>query len=144
MRTLRILALPCVFAIGAGMLLMQDVEIKSGTFLMKCSTAETVKSNPDFASLFGAIQADLKTRVETNQLAFGKNINVRADILKSSSSGKILNGIIVYVTESGSETAVVKGTFFPCKDPSQSKQEYDEKVYNDYLKALLERIRAFR
>src|SRR5512137_2496775 len=91
MRTLRGSALLCVFVLGVGMSWIQDVEIKSGGFAIRCKATEDIRSNPDFLALYESVVADLKSLVDSNQLALIKNIAVQAETRKSS-SGKILNG----------------------------------------------------
>ena len=135
-------AFSCVLALGAA-LLGQETEIKSGGFVLKCRTTENVRGNPDYLALYKAIVADLKANLESNQIALNKNVDVQADVLKSS-SGKILNGVMVLVGSGGAEVSTFKGTFFPCRDSFQTAQEYKEKVYNDYFKALTDRIKSIK
>jgi hypothetical protein len=120
---------------------IQDVEIKSGSFAIRCKASDDIRSNPDFLALYEVVVADLKSQVESNQIALIKNIDVQAEIRKSS-SGKVLNGIMVKAGASGAEPGIVKSVFFPCKDPAQSKQDYQEKVYNDYFKLLTDGIKS--
>src|SRR5512134_3902413 len=112
MRTLIVLVFSCALAIPS---LSQDVQIKSGDFVMNCRATDNVKSNPEFLALYQTIIEGLKTAVENNQVPLNKNIDVRGDILKSSSSGKIFNGVMVLVGTSGAEMSSLRGTFFPCK-----------------------------
>ncbi len=143
MLTLKVLAFSCVLAIGPSVMWAQDVvEIKSGDFTIKCRAADGVKANPDFLALYQTIVAGLKSAFEGNQIAPAKNVEVRGDILKSSSSGKILNGVMMYVGNTGAEAATLRGNFFPCKDSAMSAQEYQEKIYADYFKALTEKIKT--
>jgi hypothetical protein len=141
MRTLKGSALLGIFVIGLGMSWIQDVEIKSGGFAVRCKATEEVRSNPDFLALYESVVAGLKSLVESNQIALIKNVDVQAEVRKSS-AGKVLNGVMVKAGASDAEPATFKSIFFPCKDPAQSKQDYQEKVYNDYFKMLADRIRG--
>jgi hypothetical protein len=140
MRTSRALAFLCVFVIEVGLLPAQDVGIKSGSFTIQCKATEAVNSNPDFLAVYETIISDLKAWVDSNPIPFTKNIELRADIVKSASSGKILNGVMIKIAIGGSEPDATRGTFFPCKDPTQSDKDYREMIYNDYFKMVTDKI----
>jgi hypothetical protein len=114
-----------------------------GGFKINFELADQIRNNQEQLSLFIQIIKDLKSEIDKGQIQINRNLNLKADI-KKTSSGKIMNGVMISIFTGDSQYDFnPKGVFFTGYDKSFSK-EFSDKATSDFTKNLIDLIKSVK